>query len=573
MSTLRVAYRERQRLLAADLNDEQAYRIAQRRRHNAAQHGWGIVRGLKPDCAKDGSLTVTPGTAVDGYGREIVVPGELKVGELKVDGGVLAKARDKIGDVLGVWLLYGRESVLTEAKTAEAKTAEAEPPDEHDRWHERCRLRLTAAPGEDPLPEADFQPHTTPPDDPEAEWPIFLGCIDKDGELDLSGRRYATLVGEVVRDPAGRVEMSLAPTPAGRGHFAVRLGDAGGQMVERLAVDPCKGDGNDFQATLTGDVRVVGNVASGGLELTEAVAPPAAASPWRVYRTTVTENDVTRRQLRVELGHPGGERELSESRLVVGYHDDQSAGGSPFVACLTVAANGNVTVHGDLGIETGGEVIRSPVTANLEDDEFVETVTAGWADGVQSAIDKAAEELEAEKVADLEVDIVQLKPGGLKVDFGDLDKLRESRGRIQKLLNQSKDGWKLNEWLAFWAKLKILLQGISEAEERAFSFSVTLSFGGILQVSNRGNSRLTKVMVVVPQTTALADLEPGDEHAVSCRFLQPLEINVTPWAIPVISVTPEALLLEVVVNAYEPGGTLIEASDQLEIPLVPGPQG
>ena len=45
MTVTRVRYREQQRLRSSDLQDEQAHRIAIRRRHNIAQHDWGIVRG------------------------------------------------------------------------------------------------------------------------------------------------------------------------------------------------------------------------------------------------------------------------------------------------------------------------------------------------------------------------------------------------------------------------------------------------------------------------------------------------------------------------------------------------
>jgi len=43
--TARVDFRAGQVLDAVDLVDEQIYRIALRRRHNIAHHGWGIVHG------------------------------------------------------------------------------------------------------------------------------------------------------------------------------------------------------------------------------------------------------------------------------------------------------------------------------------------------------------------------------------------------------------------------------------------------------------------------------------------------------------------------------------------------
>ena len=43
----RVNYFDRQFLRTQDFVDEQAYHIAMRRRHNIAQHRWGIVAGLQ----------------------------------------------------------------------------------------------------------------------------------------------------------------------------------------------------------------------------------------------------------------------------------------------------------------------------------------------------------------------------------------------------------------------------------------------------------------------------------------------------------------------------------------------
>jgi len=55
----RVAFRERQRLFAADLTAEQEYRLGLAGRHLLAAHDWGVVSLSKP------------GYAIDGYGREL----------------------------------------------------------------------------------------------------------------------------------------------------------------------------------------------------------------------------------------------------------------------------------------------------------------------------------------------------------------------------------------------------------------------------------------------------------------------------------------------------------------------
>lgn len=74
MSITRVMYRERQRLTAADLHAEQEYRLGIAGRHHLAPHDWGVIRGLRVLAAGGGQFLLTPGIAIDGYGRELFVP-------------------------------------------------------------------------------------------------------------------------------------------------------------------------------------------------------------------------------------------------------------------------------------------------------------------------------------------------------------------------------------------------------------------------------------------------------------------------------------------------------------------
>src|SRR5215207_6199504 len=70
----RVRYTPRQFLGAQDFTDEQAYHLGMHRRHNIAHHTWGIVRGLELIVEDEDSLFVQPGFAVDGFGRELLLP-------------------------------------------------------------------------------------------------------------------------------------------------------------------------------------------------------------------------------------------------------------------------------------------------------------------------------------------------------------------------------------------------------------------------------------------------------------------------------------------------------------------
>lgn len=72
--TKRMNYFDRQFLRAKDFQDEQAYHIDRRRRHARLLHTPGIAEGLEVEGALgQDSVTITPGTAIDAEGREIVL--------------------------------------------------------------------------------------------------------------------------------------------------------------------------------------------------------------------------------------------------------------------------------------------------------------------------------------------------------------------------------------------------------------------------------------------------------------------------------------------------------------------
>lgn len=85
----RLNYYEGEFLGAADFEAEQEYHREMRRRHDVGQHTWGIVSGLDlvqiPNGAKtpnnlpEVDIYVQPGMAVDGFGREIVVPSKSQL--------------------------------------------------------------------------------------------------------------------------------------------------------------------------------------------------------------------------------------------------------------------------------------------------------------------------------------------------------------------------------------------------------------------------------------------------------------------------------------------------------------
>src|SRR3989442_1658307 len=69
----RLNYFTSQFLVEQDFKDEQAYHVAMRRRHNQVLHSWGIAHDLVVTRSADKVVSVSPGTAIDKDGREIVL--------------------------------------------------------------------------------------------------------------------------------------------------------------------------------------------------------------------------------------------------------------------------------------------------------------------------------------------------------------------------------------------------------------------------------------------------------------------------------------------------------------------
>ena len=63
-----------QLLTEEDFTAEQSYFLDGRRSDNRHLHGWGVVCGLRVTPSGGGGVVIQPGLAIDGLGREIVVP-------------------------------------------------------------------------------------------------------------------------------------------------------------------------------------------------------------------------------------------------------------------------------------------------------------------------------------------------------------------------------------------------------------------------------------------------------------------------------------------------------------------
>ena len=85
--TKRMNYFDRQFLRAADFQDEQAYDLDRRRRHNRLLHAPGVAEGLPVSGnVDDAFVTVSPGTAYDALGEEIVLAVSEQVSVAAITG-------------------------------------------------------------------------------------------------------------------------------------------------------------------------------------------------------------------------------------------------------------------------------------------------------------------------------------------------------------------------------------------------------------------------------------------------------------------------------------------------------
>jgi hypothetical protein len=81
----RLNYFDGQFLRARDFNDEQAYHVGMRRKHNSLLHTWGIADGLMPSKAETARIKVSKGFAIDSAGNEIQLDDDLLSEDLSKD--------------------------------------------------------------------------------------------------------------------------------------------------------------------------------------------------------------------------------------------------------------------------------------------------------------------------------------------------------------------------------------------------------------------------------------------------------------------------------------------------------
>jgi hypothetical protein len=363
----RVHYFSRQVLRTQDFEDEQAYHVAAYRRHNISHHVWGIVNGLEITQDKDQNLYVTPGVAIDGYGRELILPASRPIPGSTFD--------DKLADALDVWAIYSRKA----GDTGDPAYQPCAPRDALSpyRWDETAGVETTKSVDRlfpDPtlgIPEyrqprgvaaddLDFQPFRQPPDDPSVRWPVFLGRIDRvkaQGKttftIDTGGRPYAGARAESILAPSREAWLQVGTGGDDNPYrFAVFLGapDQDPSTISpRLSLEQ---NGN---WTIRGNTSIEGDLTvDGGAVAFEQGEAYATRKPWRIYRVHDTEPDPATGadrdfdELRIEMAERGAAPDAPVNQVSIGVW---SAEDKKFKPCLTIADDGTVTVHGDLIVQ------------------------------------------------------------------------------------------------------------------------------------------------------------------------------------------------------------------------------
>jgi hypothetical protein len=249
----RLKFYEKQFLRVRDFRDEQAYHIEMRRRHQIAHHTWGIVVGLQmtPEPTSK-SWSVAPGLAVDGFGREIVVP-EAEALDRNQIAAVLPPGKT----TLKIWIAYRTET--TDRPPRGYKVCDGD--DQFTRVRETFRLIY-----QDDPPTRDQKspplPYEALSDEPSrAPWPVYIGTITWDAAqqaitaVDMTGRRYVGNITSEILAPAGTLQIrdraTETPLKAADAGVAVML--EGSLSLKRLL-------------TAEQDAHIHGNVGVGTID-------------------------------------------------------------------------------------------------------------------------------------------------------------------------------------------------------------------------------------------------------------------------------------------------------------------
>ena len=181
----RLNYYEREYLRSFDFIAEQNYHIEMRRRLNLALHLWGIVVGLDVKLGEvvqgaPNQFYISPGMAIDAYGREIFLVAPYILSEDDVQNNRIT--------IPGRYSLF--ISYETDLATPPAPGyAVCDLKDQYTRRHESYRIIISNELDDSVDPKKAKIPSPTDAlsDDPAKKpWPVRLGSVDIDGSLTIT---------------------------------------------------------------------------------------------------------------------------------------------------------------------------------------------------------------------------------------------------------------------------------------------------------------------------------------------------------------------------------------------------
>ena len=267
MTPERPAFFEGQILAAADLTSAVDYGRAQVARHERYLHLWGIAEGLEltttsktdPTTGKNYvEVTLDNGVAVDGTGREIVVPGPYP---LSTTDFSIANPSGLANTDYPI-LLHGIDNTAPAAPLATGACGAASQP---TRMQEGFALTY-AGPGADIGLDQQNVPTESagPSPDPAHPWEILVGYVQWDPSISkftgasITGRRYAGVMADTVAARSGTLALQSQPT-ATPGQPALVIGGdppvlTFGLYKGGIDVDP------RLTVTAEGDVTATGTI-------------------------------------------------------------------------------------------------------------------------------------------------------------------------------------------------------------------------------------------------------------------------------------------------------------------------
>jgi hypothetical protein len=296
----RPAFYEGQILAAADLAGTVEHARARAARHDRYQHDWGIAEGLELTTeqltdAESGEqyvrVTLRPGVAVDGTGREVVVPEPVVLSEAEF---VEVNGSDTTDDPYPVFLA-GRDREPVAGPAPGGGCGPGRQPDRIEESYQIIFRRL----GDERLVAEQRPPGVAEgPGDGTEPWLILLGYVRGRNRRFIAvldqyrgvGRRLAGVRAETVSARTGTLTLRSAPV-AGEGTAVLAVNGESG-----LAFGTYRADGS-VERLLTvstrGDLRVTGSVAgqqpAGGVAAVSGTATdgmllplPAGVSPDQV---------------------------------------------------------------------------------------------------------------------------------------------------------------------------------------------------------------------------------------------------------------------------------------------------